>query len=189
MAVAEATKKETKPKTKTIKPVDFSAKKYEVSLILSPYSNEHIKYTGNHKPQSLSSFYGFGAGLSFNYNIEENYGIGSRFFYQWHEFKDFHIYNEFKLDVSVRYKVFTSQNLRFKLYLSHSIGADFVLRDDEDKCIYALFGIIGIQEDVMLSNEVSLNWGTDVSFTFQNGSSVLHFTPYLGVTYHWGKDA
>lgn len=170
------------------KTVDWRTKKCEFSILLSPYSYQYVRYTGNHNPQTRASYYGLGGGVGFNYNIEENYSTGLDFVYQWHNYKDFHYYNSFKLSLSMRYRVFASEDLRYKVYLSHSIGADFVLRDDGDKGVYGLFGIIGITEDVRIIDGVSLTWGGNLSYTFQNGSNVLHFTPVIGVTYHWGEN-
>ncbi len=168
---------------------NWNTKKYEVTYILSPFSYQYVRYTGNHNPQTRASYYGLGAGLGFNYNVEENYSTGVDFLYMWHNYKDFHYYHSFKLSLSMRYRVFISENLRYRVYLSHSIGADFVLRDDGDRGVYAIFGIIGVTEDVKVTENVSFNWGGNLSYTFQNGSNVLHFTPSVGVTYHFGEDA
>lgn len=166
----------------------YETKKYELSLKGSPYALQHIAYSGNHTPQSRTSLYGTGAGLGFVYNFEPRLGVGANISYEWHNFKDFHYYHDIKADVRIRYRAFVSNNLRYKLYLEHGVGADFVLRDDGDKGCYALFAMMGLNEDLMLTNAVSLKWGCDILHTFQDGSSVLHFTTFIGIAYHWGSN-
>ncbi len=168
---------------------DRSARRWELSFTLVPYSGQHVWYSGGRTPDERSSRYGAGGGVGLSYNLGGRLSLGTSLAWQWHDYADFHSYSDLKLSLFMRYKVLESKSRIFRTYLSHSVGADFVLRDDGDKYAYALLGIIGIQEEMRVSGGLSLNMGLDAACTFQSGSAVLHLTPYLGMAHHYGGRA
>ena len=164
----------------------YEGKRYEASIGLSPYALQHITYSDDIGYDNRTSQCGLGASLGIALNISNRFGIGTSLAYEWHSFDNFHDYNDIKMDIRLRYAILESERKGLRLLLEAGGGADLVIRDDGDIGLYPLLSY-GIRGDAMLTDSISINIGCDLAHTFQDGSSVFHMAPTIGISCHWGS--
>ncbi len=158
--------------------------KYEVSLLLSPYTLQKVTYSGKRTPSSRTTSWGNMFGLGFTYSMTSEFGVSAGISSSWHRYNEFHEYRDIKTDVRMCFKVLESDNLQYRMYLLLGAGIDSVWRDDGDWGCYPMV-IGGIKESFFLKENTSLDWGCDAAYTFQDGSRVFHLLPYISLSYHW----
>jgi len=162
------------------------SKRYEASIGLSPYALQRITYSDDIGYDNRTSRYGLGARLGIAFNISNRFGIGAGLAYEWHGFEGFHDYSDIKLDARIRYTILGSGRKGPRLLLEVGGGADLAIRDDGDIGLYPLVSY-GIRGGMMLSDSISMDMGCALAHTFQDGSSVLHVAPAIGMSCHWGR--
>lgn len=158
--------------------------RYEAAMMLGPYALQHIIYSEDYG--NRTSRYGLGAGIGIAFNISKRFGIGTGLSCEWHGFGGFHDYGDIKMDISLRYALVSSEDKGQRLLLELGGGADLVIRDDGEIGFYPLLSY-GIGWDAMLTDGISMNIGCGFGHTFQEGSTVFHMMPTVGITCHWGQ--
>ena len=164
----------------------YNRGRYELSFGIMPYALQKIEYSSEEAdPDTRFSDYAYGALLGFAYNSSSDFSFAFNFSTEYYNFKDFHTYHDFKLDVEGKFSLFEEKNSRNKVYLNVGLGLDAVVRDDRLLGCYPMF-VYGLEDSFMIAERISLALSCDLELTFQYGSTVFHVVPALSLRYHCG---
>lgn len=159
------------------------ANQYDLSLPLAFNSFQRIVYSDNN-PIMRKSSEGCGFGLTASHKINEKLCAQADLSYKHHSFDDFHDYYELIVDARVKGFLFDwNKDKECTFYYSAGFGCTFVFRDDNDFGCYPIV-LAGLNAECVFSEKISVKTGFDIGYSFQKGSRVNHFYPYIGCIYH-----